>query len=366
MALTIPQAIRKLLIKEPFYGLFLLSLNKYFDDSIPTACVRRKGINVELAINPTFWNTLSDATELSILEHEVLHLVFKHLWMNKDFPNAKHRNICQDIEVNSYLEDLPIDAVTADKYGVPPMLGTKWYYENIPEEKDDDDINNHDWGDFQDVSDAEKQLINNQIDHVAKQAAEQVQKMNGKIPGCLQSYIDELFKPKERFFNWKSYFRRMIGTVIDIELKKTRKKESIRFPDASGLKHKRKSSICVIVDTSGSVSDSELKDFFSEIYHVWKAGAEVTIVENDAAIGRIYKYNGKWDGKCTGRGGTEFYEAVSWYNDHKKDFNTIIFFTDGYADVNLKIRGESIWVITSDGSHQDYPGKTLYIPKQNK
>ena len=54
MALTIPQAIRKLLIKEPFYGLFLLSLNKYFDDSIPTACVRRKGINVELAINPTF------------------------------------------------------------------------------------------------------------------------------------------------------------------------------------------------------------------------------------------------------------------------------------------------------------------------
>ena len=67
MALTIPQAIRKLLIKEPFYGLFLLSLNKYFDDSIPTACVRRKGINVELAINPTFWNTLSDATELSII-----------------------------------------------------------------------------------------------------------------------------------------------------------------------------------------------------------------------------------------------------------------------------------------------------------
>jgi len=96
MALTIPQAIRKLLIKEPFYGLFLLSLNKYFDDSIPTACVRRKGINVELAINPTFWNTLSDATELSILEHEVLHLVFKHLWMNKEFPNSKHRNICQD------------------------------------------------------------------------------------------------------------------------------------------------------------------------------------------------------------------------------------------------------------------------------
>ena len=60
MALTIPKAIRKLLIKEPFYGLFLLSLNKYFDDKVPTACVKRNGINVELAINEKFWNSLSD------------------------------------------------------------------------------------------------------------------------------------------------------------------------------------------------------------------------------------------------------------------------------------------------------------------
>ena len=54
MALTIPQAVKKLLIREPFYGLFLLSIDKYFDDSIETACVRRKGINTELAINYEF------------------------------------------------------------------------------------------------------------------------------------------------------------------------------------------------------------------------------------------------------------------------------------------------------------------------
>lgn len=71
MALTIPQAVRKLLIKEPFYGLFLLSLNKYFDDSIETACVKRNGINTDLVINPNFWKTLSDDTEIAILEHEV-------------------------------------------------------------------------------------------------------------------------------------------------------------------------------------------------------------------------------------------------------------------------------------------------------
>lgn len=366
MALTIPKAVRKLLMKEPFYGLFLLSINKYFDDKVSTACVRRDGINVELAINEQFWNSLSDEAELAVLEHEVLHLVNKHLTMQASFPNKKHFNVASDAEVNSYIENLPPNCIKAENYGLPPMCGSKFYYENIPEDKDDDSntLDQHDWKDFQDLSDAEKQLIENQIDHIAKNTAEQVQKMQGHFPAGLEDYINSLFKQKERIFNWKAYLRRMIGTIIDVELKKTRKKESIRFPDASGLKHKKKSNICVIVDTSGSVSNQELCDFFSEIKHVWKAGAAVTIVENDAAIGRIYKYDGKWDGKVTGRGGTVFDEAVQWYNDHRRDFSTVIFFTDGYADVDLPIAGESIWVITSDGCRQDYPGKTLYIPKQ--
>ena len=368
MALTIPKAIRKLLIKEPFYGLFLLSLNKYFDDTIKTACVKRNGINVELAINEKFWNSLSDEAELAVLEHEVLHLVNKHLTMQESFSNKDHFNIAADAEVNSYIENLPPDCIKAENYGLPPMCGTKFYYENIPEDKKNPPpptLDQHDWGAFQGMSDAEKQLVENQIDHIARQTAESVQKMQGRIPSCLTEYIDSLFKKKERIFDWKAYFRRMLGTIIDIELKKTRKKESIRFPDASGLKHRKKSNICVIVDTSGSVSNQELCDFFSEIYHVWKAGASVTIIENDAAIGRIYKYDGKWDGKVTGRGGTVFDEAVQWYNDHRRDFSTVIFFTDGYADVDLPIAGESVWVITSDGCKQDYPGKTIYIPKKS-
>ena len=287
--------------------------------------------------------------------------------MQSSFPNKKHFNISADAEINSYIENLPTNAITADKYGLPPMCGTKFYYENIPEDKDDDTLDQHDWKDFGNLSDAEKQLIENQIDHIAKQSAEQVQKMQGKIPSHLSEYIKKLFEQKKAIFNWKSYFRRMLGTAIDINLKKTRKKESIRFPDASGLKHKKKSSICVIVDTSGSVSNKELCDFFSEINHVWKSGADVTIVENDAAIGRVYKYTGKWDGKVTGRGGTEFSDSVKYYNDHRRDFNTVIFFTDGYADVNLNIMGQSIWVITSNGYRDNnYPGKTIFIPKENE
>ena len=52
--MTIAQAVKKILRKEPFYGLFLLGLNKYFDKTVSTACVRKNGINVELAINEDY------------------------------------------------------------------------------------------------------------------------------------------------------------------------------------------------------------------------------------------------------------------------------------------------------------------------
>jgi hypothetical protein len=79
MTMTIAQAVKRLLRKEPFYGLFLLGLNKYFDDTIPTACVRRKGINVELAINQSYWNSLDEKYQIGLLVHETNHLVLKHL-----------------------------------------------------------------------------------------------------------------------------------------------------------------------------------------------------------------------------------------------------------------------------------------------
>ena len=52
---------------------------------------------------------------------------------------------------------------------------------------------------------------------------------------------------------------------------------SRRFPDSRGVISKRKSSILVGIDTSGSINNEELLDFFSEIYHIWKSGVNVTI-----------------------------------------------------------------------------------------
>ena len=66
------------------------------------------------------------------------------------------------------------------------------------------------------------------------------------------------------------------------------------------------SAVCVtglvVVDTSGSISQNDLCDFFSEIHHVYKAGTVVEIIEIDTKIQRQYTYSGKWDLSASGRG----------------------------------------------------------------
>ena len=383
--MKIEKAYKKLLIENPFYGLFLLGLSKVIDKSVETACVRKRGINCELVINPEYWETQDDMQQLNLIQHEVYHIVFQHMFMTPFFKNHEVLNVAADCEVNSYLQNLDDTWIVPSMFNAEPKLGTKTYYDiimnqtpppppqrggdgngsnGLPNTKDD----HSSWGkEFQECSDAEKQLIQNQINSQIKTAAEQTIKMRGTIPAEMQAIVDELFKPKPRVFDWKAYFRRMLGSIYDINIKKTRRKESIRFPGAAGIKHKKKVSILVAVDTSGSVNDEELKDFFSEITYIYKAGARITILECDAAISANYEYTGKWTGKVHSRGGTDFQPVIDYYRKNMKDYAALVYFTDGECSIPNNVPRDTIWVITSAGDHsKKYPGRTLFIPKNDE
>ena len=308
---------KKLLIKEPFYGLFLLNINKRYSDRIETAAVAVEGINPVLLINKDFWKGLPEEMAISVLKHEVSHLMFGHLteaWAYLRKENMELLNVACDNEVNSYIPALQTDPYCYPaSYGMENGKGTLFYYDKLRQMQNNQGggpgqggggefgqtLDDH--STWEEMTEAERQLVQQQIDRIAKQTAEQVQRNQGTIPGQFRDYIDELFKVKPRIFDWKSYFRRYLGSVLDVELRKSRKRENIRFPDASGTRHKRKSQIFVVVDTSGSISPTDLCDFFSEIHHIYKAGAVIDICEIDTKIQRIYRYNGKWDMTASGR-----------------------------------------------------------------
>jgi len=94
---------KKLMFKEPFYGLFLISLNKEESNRILTACVSLNGINVQLTINPEYWEKQDPATRIGILKHELLHIVFFHLQNHTLFPDRELGNIACDLEINQYV-----------------------------------------------------------------------------------------------------------------------------------------------------------------------------------------------------------------------------------------------------------------------
>ncbi len=379
--MTLAQAIKKILITDPFYGFVLMSLNRRFDNkTVDTACVTISGINYELLVNEQYWNSSCEENQLATLKHELLHICFFHLEMMSDFPDRKLFNIAADMEVNSYINRVPNDDfVRAENYKFPVKMGVRWYYEHLQQKASKNggggsssenglpDVKNHSsWKVMEGMSDSEKQLVHNQVDYILKNSAESVSKNQGAIPGEMAVYIENLLKLKPPVFNWKSYLRRLVGMAEKYYLKMTRKKPSRRFDSAAGIRHKHFQNVMVAVDTSGSVSEIELAEFYSEMKNIARSGAEIDVVECDAGINTIYPLS-RWNGSVHGRGGTSFKPVFDLFNKRsKKEYSALIYFTDGYCSIEgLKSSKPVIWVITSGGARQDYPGKVCYIQKEN-
>ena len=79
---SLAKASKDLMLKEPFYGFFLMNLNKMWDEKIPTACVGLRNLNYQLRLNPKFWDELpGEHHPKGLLKHELMHIGFFHLQM---------------------------------------------------------------------------------------------------------------------------------------------------------------------------------------------------------------------------------------------------------------------------------------------
>lgn len=358
---------RQLMIKEPFYGIFLSTLNKVTRTDLDTAGVSKLNINYQLAINPKFWGELdNDNKKIGLLKHELLHIAFNHLLDRSNFPNHKLHNIAADVEINQYLtpEYYPTTDIllpsTFPELSLPLKAGTKVYYdllqqaynqntsETLNKLMNDDDFHMT-WEEFDNLSEADKKLIKSQIDHQIKSIAES-NRSQGFIPSELKDYIDNLFEITPPSYDWKAYFRRFFSSGIKVYTKKTRRKLNKRFIENPALKIKTKQNILIGIDTSGSVSEKDLIEFFNEIYHMHKSGVSITIAEGDADIHNIYEYKGKTPEFVSGRGGTNMNPFIEYFNQNRQYTNLIIL-TDGFiGDNTVKTFRPTLMVLCSNGA----------------
>ena len=387
-AQSLSKISKELMLKEPYYGFFLIMLNKVWRKDLPTAGVSKQNINYQLAINEEFWTGLSDDHKTGLLKHELLHIAFGHLVSFGSFSNKKLANVAMDMEINQYIEAswLPEGGINIDDYTdiqLDRKAGCRYYYDQLlrlQDEKDKNgtsgdqemdklldniasgDIPDHStWEEFEDMSEAEKKLIDKQVQKILQDAKEQTIKKRGNVPGEIEGLIvlDEVTKAK---FDWKGYLRRFTGTSTKIFTKKIRRKENHRYEDNPGLKIKMKQHMLLAIDTSGSVSDTELTEFMNEIHHIHKAGVDITIVQCDTSIRSIEAYKGKNDLKVHGRGGTEFDPVLDYYNANLKKYTSLVYFTDGECYTSVKPRNRVLWVLSERSEmNEDLPGQVIKL-----
>ena len=133
---------KKLMLKEPFYGIFASSLNKVIRKDVPTAGVSKNNINYQLAINEEFWSSLdSDNKKIGLIKHELLHICFHHLITRDGYSNHRLHNIAADLEINQYIDPQYYpspDLILLSSFPtlkLPEKAGTKEYYRLLEQAK---------------------------------------------------------------------------------------------------------------------------------------------------------------------------------------------------------------------------------------
>jgi len=427
---SLSKTSKDLMLREPYYGFFLLMLNKLWDSKrVPTAGVSKNGINYQLAINEDFWMSLTEDQKLGLLKHELLHIAFGHLTMFFKFTDRRLANVAMDMEINQYIDrdwlpggeyskeefdeikeaakieiaaarerDAPMEELKAIADKVPSRgimiedyddvqldtkAGCRYYYDKLKklqDEKkqngtcgspsmddlldsiDEGDIPDHStWEEFENMTEAEHKLIEKQLQKVLSDAKEQTIKKRGTVPGEIEGVIiiENIVPPK---FDWRGFIRRFTGVSTKVFTKKIRRKENRRFDANPGLKVKMRQHMLLAIDTSGSVSDNELKEFMSEMHHIYKCGVDITIVQCDTKINSIEPYKGKFEMTVIGRGGTEFDPVLNYFNENLKKYTSLVYFTDGECYTDVKPKGNILWVLSEQSSMNDsLPGKVIKL-----
>lgn len=336
--------------KYMFYGLFLAELNKSFEDDLPTACVGKhhSSNNISLMLGKKWWEKTcwNNSRKTWTLIHELEHVMREHLSEVAEgmYPDRKLANIAMDMSINQCIpneeapdpnEDGVSQLVFFENFAhlkMEPMQSSLYYYNRLSDakqEKKDSKKRNEDsqspyqqpgngrgtsgspeldkwldsdedgtmvdwhkhWDDLiNGMGDKEKDLFKKEIQEAVRRVAEETQKMQGHVPVHVSNSVNANFGNKPPVISWKTLFNRFVGSTLSTEVFQTRKRPNFRFEDAPVHKYKNKVRIVVGLDTSGSVSEEELKEFFGQVKHMWKAGVKVDICLWDASCEDAYEY----------------------------------------------------------------------------
>ena len=196
-------------------------------------------------------------------------------------------------------------------------------------------------------------------------------KMKGNVPLGIERLLGKLHEEK---INWRTILQRYITNQIPYNHTYNfphKKSRSCGFYMPSPLKEKV--SVVIAIDVSGSIGQSELTDFLSEIIGMARAfqdRIEMTLITHETDVNDIFLVrNGSIDEikrlKIEGGGGTAHDKVFTHIQDKIRDCKCCVFLTDGYSDLNRidfnKYAYNKIFVISKGGTDSQLEKKNCHI-----
>ena len=378
----------RLLMREPFFAALSRRIDKISSTAIPTAGVRVNPDSgqFEMLYNPEFMGSLSDRHLQGILMHEFYHLIFEHVTGRLPADGLKRiDNIAMDLSINCHISDyLPNETSPGPVVGegepmkacipgegmfkdLPAYKTYEWYLEalkKMKEDQEDGEGNGDPFGGMDSMDDHEgfgeadgttQEIAKERLKEAIKKAAEEAEKGNnwGSVSHSMRQDIMDRISTK---IDWRKVLRYFVKTSQRSDKRSTPRRLNKRFPKVHpGKRVRRHARIAVSIDQSGSVDDTMLTAFFSELNKLAEI-AEFTVIPFDTEVAedKIYTWK-KGQTRKTERvltGGTCFNAPTKYVNE--KGFDGHIILTDLMAPKPVASKCQRMWMTTKQYAARPY------------
>jgi predicted metal-dependent peptidase len=369
---------REFLRKHRYYAFLLAQLEVIDDPMVDVMAVSRSPRGFRLHVNQMFVAAEPQWVP-GVLLHEVHHIVLGHL-TDERFVSVRYPRLLQlamEMSANEFIrEPLPGRPVVWNdftEHGILPRQSTLERYDRLARALEegceirhsaalDDHLEagvgaagngKRDWLPI----DPLPGLICRAVESADKSTntAEMAPgggMLAGTTPGHLLEQLDTTPTPPTWCLDWRAALAQFVAPLART-WRLVWSRPNRRFPDRVGqipgrarrASASKLSHLLVAIDTSGSMSALELAEIGRHLRRLSDL-VDITIVECDAAIGRVYPYKGSLP-NVAGRGGTDLRAVFAPAFLRKMRPAGIVYFTDGMGPWPAESPGvETLWVLT--------------------
>lgn len=370
---AVTEAMSNLINQQPFIAVLLMELLQVRETTdVPIAATDSKYIY----INPDKFAEFTLQERVFIIAHEVLHVVYQHMERGKQYQD---RGIGPDFKVYSHNKmnraaDYVINGTLANSnIGTMPLIGlhnpnidendsADEVYCKLPDE--DDDPNGPGSGTGGESGGFDKHMPpdptapgnNKATVQRALASAVNTAKMQGNLAAGLARMAGEIIDPKE---DWRAILRDFMITTSGRDEPSWRRLNRRRlvtpphvaFPGTQGHKCGK---VAIVIDTSGSIGDDELRLFMGEVNGILQDAQpeECKVFWTDSEVAGIDDVDEDTDLttlESKGGGGTDMPAAYPVIEEHfPEGISCMICLTDGYTGYDTEPSWPTLWAMTTD------------------